>query len=110
MSTLSTPYTTLISVAQLQALQASGAPLKVFDCSSELMQPEAADRLYAQVHIACKFGYSRLVEDGVFGDATLWAVSVVQHKKRLVVDGEVGPMTLGAVVAEVGAVTKAKGR
>ena len=60
--------------------------------------------------IACKFGYSRLVEDGVFGDATLWAVSVVQHKKRLVVDGEVGPMTLGAVVAEVGAVTKAKGR
>ena len=52
MSTLSTPYTTLISVAQLQALQASGAPLKVFDCSSELMQPEAADRLYAQVHIA----------------------------------------------------------
>ena len=31
---------------------ASGAPLKVFDCTSELMNPEAADRLYAQVHIA----------------------------------------------------------
>jgi thiosulfate/3-mercaptopyruvate sulfurtransferase len=46
------PYTTLISVEQLQALQASGVPLKVFDCSFELMQPEAADRLYAQGHIA----------------------------------------------------------
>ena len=43
-----TPYTTLISVEQLQALQASGAPLKVFDCSFELMQPDAADRLFAQ--------------------------------------------------------------
>ena len=52
MSTLSTPYTTLISVDQLQALQASGAPLKVFDCSFDLMKPEAADRLYAEVHIA----------------------------------------------------------
>jgi len=52
MPTPSTPFTTLISVEQLQALRASGAPLKVFDCTSELMNPEAADRLYAQVHIA----------------------------------------------------------
>ena len=52
MSTPSTPYTTLISVEQLQALQASGAPMKVFDCSFELMKPDAADRLYAEVHIA----------------------------------------------------------
>jgi hypothetical protein len=48
MPTPSTPFTTLISVEQLQALRASGAPLKVFDCTSELMNPEAADRLYAQ--------------------------------------------------------------
>ncbi len=46
------PYTTLISVEQLQALQASGTPTRVFDCSFELMNPEAADRLYAQGHIA----------------------------------------------------------
>jgi peptidoglycan hydrolase-like protein with peptidoglycan-binding domain len=58
--------------------------------------------------IACKSGFARLDEDGVFGDATLRAVSVFQRKKRLVVDGKVGPMTLGAVVAEVEAVTKAK--
>lgn len=51
-STHQVTYTTLISVEQLQALQASSAPLKVFDCSFELMQPEAADRLYAQGHIA----------------------------------------------------------
>ena len=49
---MSTPYTTLITVEQLKALQASGAPLMVFDCSFELMNPEAADRLYAQGHIA----------------------------------------------------------
>ena len=48
---MSAPCTTLISARQLQALQASGAPLMIFDCSFELMQPEAADRLYAQVHI-----------------------------------------------------------
>jgi thiosulfate/3-mercaptopyruvate sulfurtransferase len=52
MSIASTPFTTLISVEQLRALQASGNPLKVFDCSFDLMQPEAADRLYAEVHIA----------------------------------------------------------
>jgi len=45
-------YTTLISVAQLQALQASGEPLMVFDCSFELLNPSSADALYAQGHIA----------------------------------------------------------
>lgn len=49
---MSTPYTTLITVDQLRSLEASGAPLMVFDCSFELMNPDAADRLYAQGHIA----------------------------------------------------------
>ncbi len=44
-------YTTLISVAQLQTLQTLGQPLMVFDCSFELMNPAAADALYAQEHI-----------------------------------------------------------
>jgi len=42
----------LISVAQLQTLLASGAPCKVFDCSFELMAPEAGDQQFAQAHIA----------------------------------------------------------
>ena len=42
----------LISVAQLQSLLASGAPCKVFDCSFELMTPEAGDQQYAQAHIS----------------------------------------------------------
>ena len=45
-------YTTLISVAQLQALQSSGAPLQVFDCSFDLAQPEAGRAMFAQSHIA----------------------------------------------------------
>lgn len=45
-------YTTLISVSQLQALQARGHPLMVFDCSSELLQPGAGDAQYLQSHIA----------------------------------------------------------
>mgnify|MGYP000887725695 CR=1 len=45
-------YTTLISVAQLQALHASGAPVLVFDCSFDLMNPAAADALFAQTRIA----------------------------------------------------------
>jgi len=45
-------YTTLISVEQLQTLQASGAPLMVFDCSFDLANPAAADALFAQAHIA----------------------------------------------------------
>ena len=44
-------YTTLISAPQLQALQLSGQPLMVFDCSFELMEPGAGDRQYQQAHI-----------------------------------------------------------
>ena len=44
-------YSTLISVEQLQALQASGTPLMVFDCSFELMTPQAGPALYEAAHI-----------------------------------------------------------
>lgn len=44
-------YTHLISAAELRALQASGTPLKVFDCSSELGNPAAADAMFAQARI-----------------------------------------------------------
>ena len=45
-------YTTLITVEQLQALQASGTPLQVFDCSFDLAQPEAGRAMFAQSHMA----------------------------------------------------------
>jgi thiosulfate/3-mercaptopyruvate sulfurtransferase len=48
---MSTNYTTLISVEQLQALQASGKPLMVFDCSCDLMKPEMADTLFVSARI-----------------------------------------------------------
>ncbi len=44
-------YTTLISVAQLQALQNS-ALLKVFDCTFDLMQPARGHQQYLEQHIA----------------------------------------------------------
>jgi thiosulfate/3-mercaptopyruvate sulfurtransferase len=44
-------YTTLISVEQLQALQASGQPCLVFDCSFDLMNPQAGTDQYQQAHI-----------------------------------------------------------
>jgi thiosulfate/3-mercaptopyruvate sulfurtransferase len=44
-------YTTLISAQQLAALQTSGQPLMLFDCSFELMQPQAGEQLYLQAHI-----------------------------------------------------------
>jgi thiosulfate/3-mercaptopyruvate sulfurtransferase len=43
--------TTLISVDELKALQASGAPLMIFDCSFELMNPAAGEEAYRQAHI-----------------------------------------------------------
>jgi thiosulfate/3-mercaptopyruvate sulfurtransferase len=50
---MNTPMSSpLISVAQLQTLLASGAPCMVFDCSFELMKPDAGDLQYAQAHIA----------------------------------------------------------
>lgn len=45
-------HTTLISAPELQALLAHGAPVAVFDCSFDLADPSAADRLFAQAHIA----------------------------------------------------------
>lgn len=45
-------YTTLISTDQLATLQRSGAPLAVFDCSFELMNPAAGAAQFADVHIA----------------------------------------------------------
>lgn len=47
-----TPFTTLISVAQLQALQAQGAPIQVFDCTSDLMNPAAGHAQFVEQHIA----------------------------------------------------------
>ena len=47
----STGFTTLISVDELKSWQASGRPLMVFDCSCDLMQPEAGAQQYAQAHI-----------------------------------------------------------
>lgn len=44
-------YTTLISAAQLHTLIASGSPHMVFDCSFELMQPDAGDAQYQEAHI-----------------------------------------------------------
>ncbi|WP_346950331.1 rhodanese-like domain-containing protein, partial [Dyella sp.] len=44
-------YDTLISVEQLQQLQASGRPFMVFDCSFDLMKPEAGAQQYAAAHI-----------------------------------------------------------
>ena len=46
-----TTYTTLISATELQALAASGAPLMVFDCSCDLMQPALGAQQYQQAHI-----------------------------------------------------------
>ena len=44
-------YTTLISAEALQALMQSGQPVRVFDCSFELMQPRAGEQLYLASHI-----------------------------------------------------------
>lgn len=45
-------YTTLISTAQLLALQASGQPYMVFDCSFDLANPAAGRQQYTQAHIS----------------------------------------------------------
>ncbi len=44
-------YTTLISVAELMALQRSDAPLMIFDCSFDLMNPAAGEEQYRKAHI-----------------------------------------------------------
>lgn len=45
-------YTTLISASQLHALQASGQPLMIFDCSFDLPNPSVGRQQYLQSHIA----------------------------------------------------------
>ncbi len=47
-----TTYSTLISVAQLQALQTSAAPLHIWDCSFDLTDAAAGTAAFAQAHIA----------------------------------------------------------
>ena len=44
-------YTTLISAEQLQSLIAGAAPLMVFDCSFDLMKPEAGEQQFLDAHI-----------------------------------------------------------
>ena len=44
-------YTTLISADQLKQLAASGQALMVFDCSFDLMNPDAGEAMYLQAHI-----------------------------------------------------------
>ncbi|WCM86954.1 sulfurtransferase [Acidovorax sp. NCPPB 3576] len=45
------PYTTLISAAELRSLTESGAPLMVFDCTFDLMQPSLGEQQYRESHI-----------------------------------------------------------
>ncbi|OYY97455.1 MAG: sulfurtransferase, partial [Polaromonas sp. 28-63-22] len=44
-------YTTLVSAPQLMALMASKQPLRIFDCSFDLMQPHAGQAQYLDSHI-----------------------------------------------------------
>jgi thiosulfate/3-mercaptopyruvate sulfurtransferase len=44
-------YTTLISAEELKALQDSGSPLMIFDCSFDLMNPAAGEEQYRKAHI-----------------------------------------------------------
>jgi thiosulfate/3-mercaptopyruvate sulfurtransferase len=44
-------HRTLITVEELQALQRSGRPLKVFDCSFDLMAPQSGRAQFEQGHI-----------------------------------------------------------
>lgn len=46
------PFSTLISVSELQHLQQSGQALQIWDCSGDLMNPPAARAAFEQVHIA----------------------------------------------------------
>ncbi|MCB2038875.1 MAG: sulfurtransferase, partial [Ottowia sp.] len=45
-------YTHLITVDELMELQASGAPLLVFDCSADLADRAKSDAMYTGKHIA----------------------------------------------------------
>ena len=52
---ISAHYTTLICVAQLKALAASGQPHMLFDCSFDLMNPAAGEASYAESHVPGAF-------------------------------------------------------
>ena len=45
-------YTLLITAPELQKLQQEASPVAVFDCSFDLTRPDAAEGLFAEVHIA----------------------------------------------------------
>ena len=45
-------FTTLITVAQLRTLQTNGAPLAVFDCTFDLMNPPEGHAQYVAQHIS----------------------------------------------------------
>ncbi|MBK8072103.1 MAG: sulfurtransferase [Ramlibacter sp.] len=45
------PCTTLITPQQLMTMQGSGAPLRIFDCSFDLMNPAAGEQQYLDSHI-----------------------------------------------------------
>jgi thiosulfate/3-mercaptopyruvate sulfurtransferase len=45
-------HTTLIRVAELQALQQAGTPLRIYDCSFDLMNPHAGHAQFVEQHIA----------------------------------------------------------
>ncbi len=46
-----TPYTTLVSASQLQAVLAAKTPLRIFDCSFDLAEPHAGHAQYLESHI-----------------------------------------------------------
>ena len=48
-------YPLLISVSELKALQASGQPLMLFDCSFDLMNPAAGEASFSEAHIPGAF-------------------------------------------------------
>ena len=45
------PFTTLVSAAELQALQAAGTPCVLLDCGFDLADAEAGERAYAAGHL-----------------------------------------------------------
>ena len=49
---MTSPYTLLISPADLMALQRAGSRLMVFDCSCDLMNPAAGEAQFRERHIA----------------------------------------------------------
>lgn len=46
------PYTTLISANQLQTVMREQTPLRIFDCTFDLMQPQAGQAQYLESHVA----------------------------------------------------------